>query len=337
MRQPQFLFSDAQLSRKDNTLLIQKLNGEKKFVPVENVDEIYLFGENTFNTSLLAFLSQNQITLHVFKTWEKDEHFFEYYAGTFYPREFLNSGFLVVKQVETYSNNKKRLKLAKLLLVGASSNIRRNLKNYERKFPELAQTSQKISELRELFENCKSVPELMGIEGNIRSVYYDAWNTILGEENPFDKRTKQPPDNPVNALISFGNSLCYAQCLNQVYHTQLSPLVSFLHEPGERRFSLCLDLAEIFKPIIVDRLIFTLLNNRQIQNKHFEQKANACYLNEEGKKIFLKGWLERLDSTFQHRKLSRKVSYKRLILLECYKIIKHLTEVEEYEPLVMDW
>lgn len=68
-----------------------------------------------------------------------------------------------------------------------------------------------------------------------------------------------PPDNMINSLISFVNSLIYAKTLSEVYHTQLNPTISYLHQPGARRFSLCLDLSEIFKPLIADRLIFHYL------------------------------------------------------------------------------
>ena len=75
--------------------------------------------------------------------------------------------------------------------------------------------------------------------------------------------------------------MMYTACLTEIYRTQLNPTISFLHEPGERRFSLSLDLAEIFKPLIVDRIIFRLFNRRQLnESKHFETGIDGCYLNE---------------------------------------------------------
>lgn len=67
-----------------------------------------------------------------------------------------------------------------------------------------------------------------------------------------------PPDNMINSLISFVNTLIYTKVLSEIYHTQLNPTISYLHEPGVRRFSLSLDIAEVFKPLIGDRLIFTV-------------------------------------------------------------------------------
>ena len=129
-------------------------------------------------------------------------------------------------------------------------------------------------------------------------------------------RSKQPPLNEVNALISFGNMMCYSQCLKAIHQTQLNPVISFLHSPGERRFSLSLDLAEIFKPVLVDRVIFKVLNKKMIQENDFENSHNRVVLKQGGKKTFVQAFEDRLTETIQHRQLNRSVSYKHLIKLE---------------------
>jgi CRISPR-associated protein Cas1 len=153
----------------------------------------------------------------------------------------------------------------------------------------------------------------------------------------FASRTKQPPKDPVNALISFGNSLMYTAILSELYKTVLDPTVSYLHEPSTKRFSLSLDFAEIFKPLVVDPLILTLLNKRRIQEKHFETEGDAVYLNEEGRKIFIAAFDEKMQTTIKHRKLNRNVSYRYLIRLEAYKLIKHVIGDETYKPLKAWW
>jgi len=150
-------------------------------------------------------------------------------------------------------------------------------------------------------------------------------------------RSKQPPLNEVNALISFGNMMCYTQCLRAIQQTQLNPTISYLHTPGERRFSLALDLAEIFKPMLVDRLIFSMLNRRELKPDDFDAKVNAVVLKEKGKKAFVTGFEQRLSETIQHRSLGKSVSYRYLIRLECYKLVKHLMQIEDYKPFKMWW
>ena len=151
------------------------------------------------------------------------------------------------------------------------------------------------------------------------------------------ERTKQPPENEVNALISFGNMMCYVETLKAIHQTQLDPTISFLHTPGERRYSLCLDISEIFKPIIVDRVIFKVLNKRQLSEKDFDKSVNRCLLSERGKKIFVKEIEDRCNETIRHRTLGRNVSYRHLIKLECYKLQKDILGIEEYDPFKMYW
>ncbi len=131
-----------------------------------------------------------------------------------------------------------------------------------------------IGSLSNKLEYGQTINEIMGIEGNIRKIYYSTWNDIVKQDINFKKRVKRPPDNMINTLISFINSLIYTTTLGEIYKTQLNPTVSFLHEPGTKRFSLSLDISEIFKPLIGDRMIFSLLNKNQITEDDFEKESN---------------------------------------------------------------
>jgi CRISPR-associated protein Cas1 len=303
---------------------------ERRIIPVEDVDAIWAFGELALNARVLVFLSQNKVPVHFF-------NYYGFYAGTFYPRDYLQAGYLLVKQVRHYTNKRLRLKIAREFIQSALHNITRNLRYYGARGLDLqAETEGVQTETLRLGE-VKNINELMSCEGRARAAYYQGFTKILRDRVEFTKRVRRPPDNPVNALISFTNGLVYAATLSQIYRTQLDPTISFLHEPGARRFSLALDLAEIFKPILADRLIFKLINNRQLNERDFAQDLNCCYLKESGRKIILKEWDGRLQKTIEHRRLRRKVSYERLIRLECYKLVKHLTNVEAYTGFRAWW
>ncbi len=194
-----------------------------------------------------------------------------------------------------------------------------------------------INYLREGLEKVATISELMGVEGNIRKVYYSSWNKIINQEVDFEKRVKRPPDNVVNTLISFINSLIYVTCLTEIYKTQLNLTISYLHSASQRRFSLCLDISEVFKPLIVDRLIFTLLNKNIITEHDFEKESNFYYLKEKGRKKILELYDERLKKVIKHRDLGRNTSYRYLIRLECFKLIKHLLLEKKYESFKMWW
>jgi CRISPR-associated protein Cas1 len=219
---------------------------------------------------------------------------------------------------------------------GAAFNMLKNLRYYDKRDKDTSASITRIEAFMEMIRDTVAIDELMGIEGNIRQAYYEAFDVII---NDFEmgNRTKQPPSNEVNTMISFVNSMCYTLCLDMIYHTQLNPTISFLHQPGERRYSLSLDLSEIFKPLLADRLIFALLNKKQIQKNDFDVRLNSCLLKESGRKKIVKAWDEKLHETIKHRSLKRNVSYKHLVKLECYKISKHLLGIEEYKPFKSWW
>ena len=226
--------------------------------------------------------------------------------------------------------------VAQKFVLGGAMNMLKNLQYYSNRQKEVGKQISAIQNYITNIEHASQIDELMGLEGNIRQTYYAAFDVII---NDFEmgNRTKQPPNNEVNALISFGNMMCYTLCLDQIYHTQLNPTISFLHEPGYRRYSLALDLAEIFKPILVDRTIFSLLNKKQIQSSDFRQELNRCVMKDSARKTFAQAFEEKLKETFKHRSLGRNVSYKHLVKLECYKLSKHLLGIEEYKPFRMNW
>lgn len=194
-----------------------------------------------------------------------------------------------------------------------------------------------IDSLRAGLSDVKSVQEIMGIEGNIRKRYYSAWSIIINQEIEFDKRVMHPPDNMINSLISFVNSLIYTRTLSEIYHTQLNPTISYLHEPGVRRYSFCLDISEVFKHLIGDRLIFSLLNRKQITENSFTKELNYLHLKKEASQLIVSEFENRMKQTIMHRELGRQVSYQYLIRLEVYKLIKHLIGEKEYEGFRIWW
>ncbi len=324
-----YILSSGRLRREENTVYFENVNG-KKAIPINDIYAIYAYGELDINTKLLNYLTQKHIPIHFF-------NYFGYYSGSYYPREHLLSGFLIVKQAAHYMDNVKRLEIAKEFINTASYNILKNLQYYRKQDKPVDAYIEEIEKCRKEINHINLISELLSVEGRIRSHYYSSYNQILRAGFELEKRVKMPPDNMVNCLISFGNSLMYSTTLSEIYNTQLNPTLSYLHEPGERRFSLSLDLSEVFKPIIVDRAIFNLVNNRLIKPTHFLKELNYCYLKEEGRKLFVQEYDEKLKTTIMHKALGRKISYQRLIRLECYKLVKHLLGEKKYEGFKAEW
>lgn len=334
MKKSYYLFNPGRLSRKDNTLKFvpvdeQGVEGVAKYIPVEGVDNLYTFGSLDANSALYNFMGKEGIAVHFFD-------YYEHYTGSFMPKEYLLAGRMLIAQADAYSKPKKRILLARKLVEGAAFNMLKNLRYYNNRDKDTLCQIESIEALLLQVPLADAVDELMGIEGNIRNHYYAAFDVII---NGFEmgSRTRQPPSNEVNCMVSFVNSLCYTACLDAIYHTQLNPTISFLHQPGERRFSLALDLAEVFKPLLADRLIFTLLNKKVVQSDDFDSRLNGCLLKDSGRKAVVKAWDEKLAETIKHRALGRSVSYKHLIKLECYKLGKHILGMEEYKPFRAWW
>lgn len=336
MARTYYIFRSGRLRRKYNTIFLEQEGEDEKVqrqaIPVEDVRDLYLFGEVDLNTKLLNFLAGYGIVVHFF-------NYYGFYTGSFYPRETNVSGDLLVRQVQHYLDGNSRLFLAREFIEGALYHISRNLNYYSNRGKSLEEAIAAVETSMQRLKDCKTIPELMREEGQARMAYYSAFNEILELDEPFEKRVRRPPDNMLNALISFINTLIYTAVLSEIYVTQLNPTISYLHEPSERRFSLALDVSEIFKPLIGDKIIFRLLNRRIIDREDFEGIGDepAIYLKEDARKRVLKEFEETLQTTVYHRKLKRNVSYRHLIRLEAYKIVRHLIGMEAYRSLRAWW
>jgi len=320
-----YIFSMGELKRKDNSIAFKNKKGWF-YLPIEDTRELYCMNEVSFNSKFLDFISRAGIVIHFF-------NYYGNYSGTFYPKESLISGDLTVKQSVFYIEH--RLSIAKAIVQGIANNIHEVLYHYYRHDKkELKPFLDWLKTDIERFLSKKlDIKQMMFVEGQIWSRFYDSFKYFLPEDFLINKRVKRPPDNPMNALISFGNSLLYTKTISALYQTHLNQTISFLHTPREARFSLSLDISEVFKPIVVYKTIFELVGRKKLQVlKHFDKKLNYALLNEVGKKIFIEAYEKRLNETFLHKKLKRKVTCKHCLKLDGYKLIKTIVEGREFLP-----
>lgn len=318
-----YITRSGNLKQGENTLLFET-DGESIRLPVKEVSSIHLLNETRLNTRLLQFLSKNHIPAYFY-------NYYGGYVGCFAPREEYLSGRILVNQVLHYHSPQLRLQIAREIVEGSVHNIRKTLMQY-------GIDSVRIDTILEKCSYSSSINNLMGLEGNAREEYYSRFNSIIKNEFfGFETREIRPPSNPINALLSFGNSLLYNTVLSQIFRTPLDPRVSFVHEPFERRYSLNLDFADIFKPLIVDRVIFTIINKGVLSKSDFREETNYCFLNDAGRKKFIRAYDEKLKQTIKHPTLKRNVSYRHLVRVECYKLIKHILEEEPYHSFRIYW
>lgn len=326
MNKDYYIISNGSIKRKDNTIYYYNLDGDKKALPIEQVDDIHIYGEVDLNTKLINYISKYGVMLHFY-------NYYGYYSGTYYPRKKNVSGFSLVCQSACYLDEDERMYLAKSFIQSSAHHILRNMRYYKVNENLIETIKREVDNLGAATD----IADLMGREGRIRKTYYKSFNQILKHGFEFEKREKRPPKDPINAIMSFGNSIMYTNVLSEIYKTQLDPTISFLHEPSTKRFSLSLDIAEIFKPLIIDPIIFSLVNNKRLSKKDFVYEEEICHLSESGKKKFLQEFEGKMQTTIKHRYLNRKVSYRMFIRLECYKLIKHFIKDEKYKILKAWW
>lgn len=324
------VFSDGRLERRENTVRLVTEDEETNHIPIEHAEAIFLHGQIDFNTRLMSFLNDQGVAVHVFG-WN------DYYAGSVMPERGQTSGRTVVAQVRAYDNKTHRRRLAAAIVAGSIHNMRTNLVYYQSRDRDVHASVAAIDEAAERVDDAGTVDELMGVEASARKAYYRAFEEILPDEFTLGRREYDPPPNEVNSLISFGNSLVYANCVSAIRATALDPTISYLHEPGERRYSLSLDLADLFKPVLADRVLFRVVNRSQITLEDFESELGSCLLTEGGRQTYAKAFEETLERTVEHPRLNRKVSYQYLLRLEAYKLKKHLLTDEEYHAFERWW
>lgn len=349
-----YIFSNSILSRKNNSLCLQTIpsvepagkidiyEGENegillpapaddeklisKNIPAESVESIFTFGEARFNTQFFKCMNMYEIAVHIF-------NYYGNYVGSFIPAKKEGSGKIQILQYKSYTDDYKRLFISKAIIEAAVKNMIANLKSYLYSGIDLESRINSLSAFLEQIRFTTSISELMGFEGMSRTVYYESWNDIFKQDTGFDKRIKRPPIGMANSLISFGNALLYGVCLNEIYRTRLNPFIGYLHETGDNKHPLVYDISEIFKPVIVDKVIFRCINLNMITEEDFQTSNGGYLLKDKPRKKFVEEFESRLSTVIQHNRLNRKVSYRSLIRMECYNLINYLQEkIKNYEP-----
>ena len=319
------IVNDGILNKKDFSLLFE--NKEKKrYIPVEVTNSINIYSEVIIANNFFDYINDKNITINFFNKYGK-------YIGKFLPNKSRKSALTVLKQIEIYNDSKRRMNLAKDIIIVGIHNILSNIKYYNRRYElNLDEKINKIIELRDEMRTSEEYNKILLLEARIREIYYSTFNLILkNKDYYFYKRTKRPPEDPINSLISFGNALLYNYIAKEIYKTTLDIRIAFLHASNNRYESLNLDISEVFKPIIVDRVIFSLINKKMINAKvHFEKNNQAVYLNKEGKTIFIREFYEKLKEALKSK--NGAITYEMLIRKEIYKLLNYINgETKDYK------
>lgn len=310
-----YITQNGEITREGNTLYFVGKDF-KRHMPVMNVKEIVISAKVSISSWALDYLSKLGIIVHILTDYGT-------YMSSLIPGNRNEKGNTTIMQAKSYMSS-DRIYIASEMVNGIKHNIIQNLRNYN-KGNILDKTIERVSNFYPYRDNINAI---LGIEGNIWSEYYSVFPYIY-KNYPTFKREFHPPKDELNAMISYGNALLYANMLTSIFINGLNPSISYLHEPSERSFSLALDIADVFKPVIVERVIAKIVNNNMINSNYFRKSNEGCYLNDNGRKIFIKYYNEKLESTIKYN--SNYVSYSGLIDMEVHKIINHLKSINKYK------
>lgn len=319
-----FILSPGRLYRQDNNIYFEKFDemGERascKILPINAIDEIYILAKVQIDTYTIAFLADNNILLHIFSPYQS-------FRGNFYPNtpnSVNKSGFVLLCQLRSFDDPIKRAYIAREITRAHIINDAANCKRHGVKFD--------VQPHLKALDAATNVPAIMAVEGAFQKLYYEKWNEIIADQRSFKftVRSKRPPADKINSFISYVNTRIYNICLSEIYKTELDPRIGFLHEPNYRALSLHLDLAEIFKPILGDTLIFNMLNKKEITAKDFQTDAGRIkFSNDAVQKIELK-MISRLCETISLG--DRELTWRQVIRREANKLKKCICEDAPYE------
>lgn len=323
-----FLMVNGRVRREANNLKFDRYDEDfnvigTKPLPINGIDEIYILAKVDLDSYTMAFIADNNILLHFFSP-------FQSFRGNFFPNtsnSVNKSGFVLLQQLRAFDDEVHRLYLAKQVTRGHFVNGANNCKKYGVDF--------NVDQYLENLEQAKTINEVMASEGAFKKNYYQAWNGIIKNQRSFKftKRSKQPPTDKINCLISYINTRIYNIVLSEIYKTELDPRIGFLHEPNYRALSLHLDIAEIFKPVLGDNIIFSLLNKNEITTKDFKTDSGRIRFTNEGiKKIELKIIKKMTEQTTIG---DQKLTWRQVIRREVNRIKRNVIETSAYEPFVL--
>ncbi len=312
-----FITSHGKLTRDRNSILF--VNEDfKKAVPIAQVSDIHAFGKVTVSSGAIDLFSEHNIPIHFYNQYG-------FHISSLLPKDHYTSGKTLLAQAEAVLDKERRAQFIVAILDATKKNMVKLLKQYSNKDERIKEV---IVKLEKTTIPYSSVETLLGIEANLWKRYYSCITPIC-PSLPFEKRSFRPPENEMNSLISLGNTMLYNIILTQIQQTYLSPTLSFLHEPTDRRFSLSLDIAEYFKPII-HQMIFRLVNTKQITKKSFE---TGFRLKQQAFTKFANSFQQKLNETQQYG--NKKATLRSVIKYDLYRLVKSLLENKPFKPYVM--
>lgn len=298
-------------------------------VPLIKVDQVIVFGNVNITPYTIALLLENGVEVCYLSNYGK-------YRGRLIPEIHKNS-LIRLKQYEMSKNYMKCMYASRAFTTGKLSNMRSLLMRYNRRLhdDEITEAIKRIKKNIESIKNTQKIDSMRGFEGAGSAEYFSAFKKLLKQDLGFDGRTRRPPTDPINSLLSFGYTLLTNDIFSVVNLVGLDPYIGLLHTEKHGKPSLVLDLVEEFRQVIVDAIVLKLINNYSLTMDDFKKDLDTYYLSESGKKVFLKEYETRKNTEIKHPLFGYKTTYKHCFELQVRLFSKYLIgEVDKYIPFI---
>ncbi|MBI4652161.1 CRISPR-associated endonuclease Cas1 [Candidatus Desantisbacteria bacterium] len=319
------------LKKEDERFIITKDGNVVKEIPAIKIDQILVFGNIQITTQAMRFCLEQNIPIILLSSRGK-------YFGVVESFQRTDPN-LHKRQFDIAGNKKLSLEIAKAIVEAKINNSKVLIQRYARKRPSLNIDSE-IQSINNLLDKIPSVEmhdELMGVEGAASAQYFSVLRMLIGNEWKFTKRQKHPPPDPVNSMLSYGYTLLFYNIYAMIRMHKLHPYVGFLHGIREGHPALVSDILEEFRAPVVDAIVLNLITRGSLKKEDFilsEDESVPCLLKDEARKVYIKSFEGKMNSSISHINTGSLVDYRRYIDLQVQALRSVIEgKTEKYEPM----
>lgn len=329
--------TDRYLSLDGENVVILSEGEEIARVPLHNLEAIITFGYTGASPALMAACAKRDINLSFLS---KSGKFLARVSG-----EVRGNILLRKEQYRITESEERSIKIARNCIAAKVFNAKWVLERACRDYPmrldveKIKRKSEFLSESLKKIRICENENQLRGLEGEAASVYFSVFDDLILQQKDefyFHGRSKRPPQDFVNAMLSFTYVLLTNMCVGALETVGLDPYAGFFHKDKPGRTSLALDLVEEFRSVMADRFVLTLINKKIVKPSGFFQKENgAVFMNDETRKIILNQWQIKKQEVIQHPFLNEKVEWGMVPYVQALLLSRYIRgDLDGYPPFL---
>lgn len=333
-----YITSDDAYVRKERETFVVEVNNEKVFqAPIHSIENIVCFGFKPLTPQLMAFCAENNVGVSYLL---ENGKFLARVQGAQQGNVLLRRAQYAIADNETES-----LKIARPIIAAKVANFRNLLMRHQRNHPDdspdsLASSASLLGNRLIDIQKSETLDGLRGYEGECASVYFGVLSALITSQRDdftFTQRSKRPPLDPPNALLSFLYAILANDVRSALETTGLDPQVGFLHQMRPGRPSLALDLMEEFRAYLGDRVMLNLINLRQVERKDFEiRESGEVRMSDDARKTLLTAYQKRKQEEVTHPFLGEKMTVGLLPHIQAQLLARYIRgDISEYPPFYM--